>query len=65
MIIVDGRDHPWHEGMTVADLLNKINNSGHCAVVRLNDRHVSLPHFETVLVPDRSEVFLLPMISGG
>ncbi len=65
MIIVDGHDYSWQEGMTVADFLNKIDNSGHCAVVRLNDRYVSLPHFETTLVPDHSEVFLLPMVAGG
>ena len=51
--------------MTVADLLNKIDNSGHCAVVRLNDRYVSRPHFETTPVPDNSSVFLLPMVAGG
>ena len=65
MIIVDGHDYPWQQGMTVADLLNKIDNSGHCAVVRLNDRYVSRPHFETTPVPDNSSVFLLPMVAGG
>ncbi len=65
MIIADGNDHPWREGMTVADFLNKIDSSGHCAVVRLNDRYVSRPNFKTTLVPDHAEIFLLPMIAGG
>ena len=65
MITVDGHDHAWWKGMTVADLLSKIDNSGHCAVVRLNDRYVSRPNFETTPVPDQSEVLLLPMIAGG
>ena len=65
MITVNGHDYAWWKGMTVAELINKLDNSGHCAVVRLNDRYVSLPNFETTLVPDQSKVFLLPMIAGG
>ncbi|OQY08334.1 MAG: hypothetical protein B6I22_00915 [Desulfobacteraceae bacterium 4572_123] len=65
MIIVDGRDYPWREGMTVAELINKIDGRGHCAVVRLNDRTISRPHFESTLVPDHAKIFLLPMIAGG
>ena len=65
MIIADGHDHPWQEGMTVADLLNSIDDSGYCAVVRLNDRYVSMPNFETTLIPFPTTQLLLPMIAGG
>ncbi len=51
--------------MTVAELINKIDGRGHCAVVRLNDRTISRPHFESTLVPDHAKIFLLPMIAGG
>ena len=51
--------------MTVADLLRDINNARHTTVVRINDKHVSRPHFEETLIPDNSEIFLLPMIAGG
>ena len=65
MLRVDGRDYPWREGMTLADLLRTVDRSGHCAVVRLNDRYVCRPNFEKTLIPDRAEVRLLPMIAGG
>jgi len=65
VISVNGEKYAWHEGMTVADLLNDMNDSHHCAVVRINDRHISRPYFDKTLIPDNSEVFLMPMIAGG
>ncbi|MCK5504415.1 MAG: MoaD/ThiS family protein [Thermodesulfovibrionia bacterium] len=51
--------------MTVADLLKDLGEKHNCVVVRINDKHVSRPYFEKFLVPDNSEIFLLPMIAGG
>lgn len=65
MIRVNGIQHTWSEGMTIEDLLRDLNNSSHCAVVRINDKHVSRPYFNQTLIPDEAEVFLLPMIAGG
>jgi thiamine biosynthesis protein ThiS len=65
MIRVNGKKVSWREGMTVADLLKILSDSDHCAVVRINDKHVSRPFFEKTLIPDNSDVFLIPMIVGG
>ena len=65
MITVDGKEWPWHEGMTVADLLKKIKNSYVYAVVRINDTAVYKHRFDTHQIPDRAEIFLIPMIAGG
>ena len=65
MITVSGQDFPWREGMTVADLLQEIDDAHPYAVVRINDRYVSRPHFDKTTVPDGSTVFLIPMIAGG
>ncbi len=65
MIRVNGKKVSWREGMTVADLLKILSESDHCAVVRINDKHVSRPFFEKTLIPDNSDVFLIPMIVGG
>ena len=65
MIRVDGKAYDWQEGMTVADLLKNLKDSHHCAVVRINHKHVSRPNFNKVLVPDDADVFLIPMIAGG
>ena len=65
MIIVNGEQHPWDKGMTVADLLQGLGEKHNCVVVRINDKHVSRPNFEKFLVLDNAEIFLLPMIAGG
>ena len=65
MIRVNEKNVPWREGMTVADLLMVLDDSDHYVVVRINDKHVSRPFFEKTIVPDNSDVFLIPMIVGG
>jgi len=65
MIRVNGKKHSWYEGMTIKDLLNNFNKSHLYAAVRINDKHISRPYFEKTLIPDNSEVFLIPMIAGG
>jgi len=65
VIRVKGKDHPWRKGITVADLLKEIGDPHPYAVVRINEKTISKPHFETTLVPDNSEVYLIPMIAGG
>ena len=65
MITVSGNRHPWHEGMTLTDLLEELGDPYPYAVVRLNDKYVSKPNFDKTPVPDESEIFLIPMIAGG
>jgi len=65
MIKINGKEHSWYEGMTIKDLLKNLNNSHLYAVVRINEKHISMPYFEKTLIPDNSEVFLIPMIAGG
>ena len=65
MIRVNGKQHAWHEGMTIKDLLHELNDAHHYAVVRIDDKYVSRPYFNKVQIPDEAEVFLLPMIAGG
>ena len=54
MLRVKGKQRSWYEGMTVADLLRDIGDSHHYAVVRINDKHVSMPYFEKTRIPDNS-----------
>lgn len=65
MIKVRGKEHPWREGLTIADLLKELGTSYSYAVVRVNDTVISRPNFEKAIIPDGAEVFLIPMISGG
>jgi sulfur carrier protein ThiS len=65
MIRVEGRELIWREGMTVRDLLKELGDSYPYAAVRIRNRLISSLDFDKTKVPKDSEVFLLPLISGG
>ena len=65
MIEVDEKQMPWAENMTVASLLETLDNVESCAVVRLNGRLVSSPKFAQTLIMDNSKIQLLPLVAGG
>jgi thiamine biosynthesis protein ThiS len=65
MITVSGKEYAWRQGMTIADLLDDMQDSHPYAVVRINSTYVSRPNFEKTIIPDGAEVFLVPMIAGG
>lgn len=65
MITLNGEQMPWQSGMTVSHLLQKIANAHQYAVIRVNDRYVSRPSFDTYVIPDNAEIYLMPMIAGG
>lgn len=65
MITVDGHNRPWFEGMTVADLLADMEKGDRYAVVRVNQAYVSRPDFDRRIIPDKADIFLLPLIAGG
>ena len=65
MITVAGTRYPWHAGMTIADLLDELGDPEGYAVVRIDSTYISRPNFDKTLVPDESEIFLIPMIAGG
>ena len=65
MITVSDKTIPWHEGMTISDLLNELDDPHPYAVVRIDENYISRPNFDKIIIPDDSEVFLIPMIAGG
>ncbi|MCK5162909.1 MAG: sulfur carrier protein ThiS [Desulfobacula sp.] len=65
MIEVDEKQMPWAENMTVASLLETLDNVESCAVVRLNGRLISSPKFAQTLIMDNSKIQLLPLVAGG
>jgi thiamine biosynthesis protein ThiS len=65
MIRVSGKEYAWREGMTIADLLDDMQDVHPYAVVRIDGTYVSRPNFERTTIPDNVEVFLVPMIAGG
>ncbi len=65
MILVDGTPMAWQEGMTVASLLEQVEDTGFVSVVRLNGKLVSSPQFNQTPVPDNAVLQLLPLVAGG
>lgn len=65
MLKVNDEEIPWREGMTVADLLKGLPGKHDYAVIRVNGKYVSKPHFDDYQIPDGSEIYLIPMIVGG
>ena len=65
MITLDGEQMPWQKGMTVSHLLQEIADAHQYAVIRVNGRYVSRPSFDTHVIPDNAEIYLIPMIAGG
>ena len=65
MIKVSDKTVAWHEGMTISDLLTELGDPHPYAVVRIDDNYISRPNFDNTIIPDDSEIFLIPMITGG
>jgi thiamine biosynthesis protein ThiS len=65
MIIVDEIKMQWSENMTIASLLETLDNAEFCSVVRLNGTLVSSPKFSETNIPDNSTIQLLPLVAGG
>ncbi len=65
MIEVDEKKMQWSEGMTIASILEQVEDAKFCSVVRLNGRLVSSPKFFETIVPDNSILQLLPLVAGG
>jgi len=65
LIEVDEKQMPWSEALTVASLLESLDNIEFCSVVRLNGKLVSSPQFTETIIPDNAKIQLLPLVAGG
>ncbi len=65
MIEVDENKMQWSEGMTIASLMESLDDTDFCSVVRLNGKLVSSPKFADTLIHDNSKLQLLPLVAGG
>ncbi|MDA8135061.1 MAG: sulfur carrier protein ThiS [Desulfobacteraceae bacterium] len=62
---MDGQKIAWSEHMTLATLLQRLENVQFCSVVRLNGKLVSSPKFSETKITDNSKIELLPLVAGG
>ncbi len=65
MITVNSDPLPWHEGMTVAEILKIRNYVFRMIAVQVNGEVVRRGAYAAAVVPDGADVQVIHMISGG
>lgn len=65
MILVNGKEVGYEEGMTVKRLLEKMNYTFPMIIVRVNGKLVNREEWETYEVPEGAKVQALHQIAGG
>ena len=66
MIRVNQRtDVEWEEGMTVSDLLERLNFTFPHIIVKVNDELVRREAYDTRAIPDGADVRVIHLIAGG
>ena len=65
MITVNGDRMEWHDGMTVAAILEIRNYIFRMIAVQVNGELIKRGTYEQTSVPDESDVQVFHMISGG
>ncbi len=65
MVTIGKAKVPWKEELTIARVLAALDDDYEYAVVRINGKLISKPHFENTRVADNSVIIPIPMIAGG
>ncbi len=65
MILVNGKEVGYEDGMTVKRLLEKLNYTFPMIIVRVNGKLVSKEEWETFVIPPGAKVQALHQIAGG
>ena len=64
-IEVNGRNVDWVKNETVEKLLKRMNYTFPLIIVKINDKVVPKQDFPKVVIPDKSKIAVIHMISGG
>ncbi len=65
MISVGDQTLTWQPGLTLAQVMDTLEDGHLYAVVRLNGKLVSRPDFPKTPVPEGADIQPLPLIAGG
>ncbi len=65
MITLKGGQIPWHENLTVGEIMNKMVEDTPILIVRVNDTIVKRKQWDTFKVPDGSKVDVYYAVAGG
>ncbi len=64
-ITVNGNRIEWHEGLTVSEVLKIMNYTFRMLVIKINGQLVKKTDYETTTVPEKADVSVIHLISGG
>jgi thiamine biosynthesis protein ThiS len=65
VITVNGEEMAWREGLTVEEILIRLDDDFSIVVVKVNGKPVLKKEYPTFEVPDGAEVNTVEIIAGG
>ena len=65
MIEVNGRKIDWVKNETVTQLLKRMKYTFPLVVVKINNKVILRDKFTATIIPDKSKIAVIHMISGG
>ncbi len=65
MVTLKGGQIPWHENLTVGEIINKLVGDTPILIVRVDDTIVKRKQWNTFTVPDGSKVDVYYAVAGG
>ena len=64
MIILNGEEKPWHNGLTLEEILLDLDNK-YPIVVKVDGKPIMKKYFKTFQIPDGAEINIIDIIAGG
>lgn len=64
-ILVNDQHLDWEEGMTVADMLKKMRYTFKMLVVKVNGELIKKNQWDDHQIPDKADVKVIHLMSGG
>ncbi|MCF7793736.1 MAG: sulfur carrier protein ThiS [Candidatus Cloacimonetes bacterium] len=64
-ITVNGNEVDWLEGMTITDVLQKMNYTFKMLVIKVNGELVRKKDYDSTTIPAGADVKVIHLISGG
>lgn len=65
MLLVNGREVSYEEGMTIEDLLEKCNYTFPLIIVKVNGKLVKKEERSAYFIEDKDEIQVIHMMGGG
>ena len=62
---LNNRLEEWRQGMTIQELIEKKNFIFKMLVVKIDNKLIKKTDYPTTLIPDKSSVQILHLMSGG